>query len=526
MKKAFAMFLALALLLTVFAGCGSKQDAPAAGNNSQAAASGGKSAKSDLVIAIKGDIKQIGYAQNGRMVASLCAPTLFNCVQTENGSYEYVTDGTIVESYTWADDYGSITLKLKADVPMHDGTTLDAEDVVYSLQHTFELGSVAGYNILFDDVKALSELEVCVPFKSGMVSNWKDLGERMIFSKEAAEKAGDFALFTQSADFASYGPYQVTAWNAGDSVVMKKFDGYFAGNDSPITDLTIRRIDEDTTAFSELQTGGVNMILYPTQYDIDDVKAGVYPDIKYQTCPGLYQQLFVFNLDAGSKCADARVRQALCYAIDKQAMWEGAFESSGTLATTVASQTQEFMKSVEDPYPFDLDKAKALFAEAGIQEGDSLVCCVDNDTYRTTAFEMLKNNLSKIGIQLDVKTGDNATYLGYVTGGVDWDFEIGKSGMMGSMAKWLQTWWSVFHHGDTAKEDFSECLSMIDEILTTFDDAKREELTQTFAEKFSKEWCLTYPIRQDEYATLLSANLMGYSLAGEQINLVGAYFAE
>lgn len=33
------------------------------------------------------------------MVASLCAPTLFNCVQTENGSYEYVTDGTIVESY-------------------------------------------------------------------------------------------------------------------------------------------------------------------------------------------------------------------------------------------------------------------------------------------------------------------------------------------------------------------------------------------------------------------------------------------
>ena len=84
----------------------------------------------------------------------------------------------------------------------------------------------------------------------------------------------------------------------------------------------------------------------------------------------------------------------------------------------------------------------------------------------------------------------------------------------------------MFHHGDTAKEDFSECLNMIDEILTTFDDAKREELTQTFAEKFSKEWCLTYPIRQDEYATLLSANLMGYSLAGEQINLVGAYFAK
>lgn len=528
MKKIISMILALTMMLTVFAGCGSKQETPTVSvSGGQATeASGEKSGKSDLVIAIKGDIKQIGYAQNGRMVASLCAPTLFNCVQTEDGSYEYVTDGTIVDSYTWDDGYTGITLTLKSGVAMHDGTTLDAEDVVYSLQHAYELGSVAGLNIVFDDVKALGDLEVYVPFKSGMVSNWKDLGERMIFSKEAAEKVGDFALFTQSADFAGYGPYRVTAWNAGDSVVMKKFDNYFAGNDSPITDLTIRRIDEDTTAFSELQTGGVNMILYPTQYDINDVKDGLYPEIKYQTCPGLYQQLFVFNLDAGSKCADVRVRQALCYAIDKEAMWEGAFESSGYLATTVASQTQEFMKSVDDPYPFDLDKAKALFEEAGIHEGDSLVCCVDNDTYRTTAFEMLKNNLSKINIQLDVKTGDNATYLGYVTGGVDWDFEIGKSGMMGSMAKWLQTWWTVFHHGDTAKEDFSECLNMIDEILTTFDDAKREELTQTFAEKFSKEWCLTYPIRQDEYATLLSANLMGYSLAGEQINLVGAYFAQ
>ena len=101
----------------------------------------------------------------------------------------------------------------------------------------------------------------------------------------------------------------------------------------------MRRIDEDTTAFSELQTGGVNMILYPTQYDIDDVKNGVYEEIRYQTAPGLYQQLFVFNLDAGSACADVRVRQAICYAIDKEAMWKGAFESSGYLAYTPASMT-------------------------------------------------------------------------------------------------------------------------------------------------------------------------------------------
>ncbi len=61
---------------------------------------------------------------------------------------------------------------------------------------------------------------------------------------------------------------------------------------------------------------------------------------------------------------------------------------------------------------------------------------------------------------------------------------------------------------------------MMDGILECFDEEERYELTQEFAKKFTEEWCLTYPIRQDEYATLLSADLNGYSLAGEQINLI------
>ena len=170
---------------------------------------GGKSSKSDLVIAMKGDIKQIGYAQNGRMISSLVAPTLFNCIVTDDGSYEYVIENSIVDSYEWNEDYTAITLTLKEGVPMHDGTVLDAEDVVYSIKHTDEFGSVSGYNIVFEEVKALESNVVYVPFLSANIGNWKDVGERMIYSKEAAEASGDFAVFTQSDTFAGYGPYQV-----------------------------------------------------------------------------------------------------------------------------------------------------------------------------------------------------------------------------------------------------------------------------------------------------------------------------
>ena len=485
-----------------------------------------KSSKDNLVIAMAGDCQQIGYAQNGRMVASLTAPTLLNCVQTETGSYEYVTENSIVESYEWTEDNTHIVLKLREDVPMHDGTMLDAYDVVYSIENTDLLGSVNGINIDFENIEAVDDYTVDIGFLSARISNWKDLGERMIFSKEAYEECGDFDVFTTSDAFASYGPYRVTDWMAGDTMSFEKFDDYFLGNDSTINTITIRRIDESTVAMMELQTGGVDMILYPAQSDIDDVKAGVYENVKYQTCPGLYQQLIVFNLDESSACADVRVRQAICYAIDKQAMWEGAFEYSGTLAETVASQTLEFMEPMEDPYPQDLEKAKELMEEAGLTEGSTLTVCVDNDTYRTTAVEMFKNSMSQIGINVEIKTGDNASYLADVTQTVDWDLEFGKSGSMGSIAKWLEGWWTIFHHGDTASEDFTECLDMINQILSTYDDTEREELTKTFAEKYTKEWCLTYPIRQDEYATLVNAKLEGFSLAGEQLNVTGAYFAE
>lgn len=485
-----------------------------------------KSSKDNLVIAMAGDCHKIGYAQNGRMVSSLTAPTLLNCVQTETGSYEYVTENSIVESYEWTEDNSHIVLKLRQDVPMHDGTMLDAYDVECSIENADLMGSVNGINIDFDNIEVVDDYTVDIGFLSSRISNWKDIGERMIFSKEAFEEAGDFDVFTTSSAFASYGPYRVKDWMAGDTMTFEKFDDYFLGNDSTIKTITIRRIDEATVSMMELQTGGVDMILYPAQSDIDDVKAELYENIKYQTCPGLYQQLIVFNLDASSVCADVRVRQAICYAIDKQAMWEGAFESSGILANTVASQTLEFMKPMEDPYPQDLEKAKKLLEDAGVSEGSTLTVCVDNDPYRTTAVEMFKNAMGQIGINVEIKTGDNAAYLADVTQTVDWDLEFGKSGSMGSIAKWLDGWWTIFHHGDTASEDFSECLDMVNQILSTYDETEREQLTDIFVEKFAKDWCLTYPIRQDEYVTLINAKLEGFSLVGEQVNLVGAYFTE
>lgn len=534
-RKAATAILAIAVSASVLAGCGQSNGSTgssAASEESQSSSSGmgteaAKSSKDTLIIALQGDFKAMGYAQNGRMLSSIAAPTLFDCVETDAGNYEYaVDDKTVVESYEWNDDNTAITLHLKSGVAMHDGTTLDSEDIKTSLQVYADNNSVSSNNIIFDEISCDDDLTVTVPFSSAKVSNWIDLGSRMVFSKEAYESVGDYDLFTQSSDFAGYGPYKVTEWASGDSVTFEKFEGYFGTNDTPINKIVVRRIDEANIAMMELQTGGVDMVVYPAESDIKDVENGTYDNIAAISCPGLYQQIVWFNLAEGSRCADERVRQALCYAIDRGAMWSSAFESSGLLANTCGSSTLEFMDPIDDPYPQNPEKAKELLTEAGYGDGMNLVVCVDNDSYRSSAVEMFKNNVADLGITVDIHTGDNATYLGEVTGTTDWDLEFGKAGNLGSIAWWLDTQWDVFSHGNVAAEDFSDYYALRDEILAEFDDDKRDELTQDFVRQFYEKWTFFYPIRQDVYYTLINNKLNGFDRVGEQLNVTNMYFAE
>lgn len=542
MKKRFRSVLVIlliaALMLTGCAGQTSADNAKSTqSTEAQAPAgapTGGKSAKDTMVIAVAGDIPSLKGAQNSRTTASLTWPTLFTLHETQTGGYEYVIDEqSIAQKAEWSDDKQTLVITLKEGVTMHNGSTLTADDVVFSIalecDTTNNLNASPNMPTDGSGVEKVDEKTVKLTFNTVSVNNWNLAAQFRVFDKESYEASGAQDLQTYGMDpahFVSYGPYRFTEFSAGDHLSFEKFDNYFAGNDSTIQHITIRRIDESTVAMMELQTGGVDVIMYPANSDIVDVENGTYDNIKYTSAAGLYQQLVVFNLDASSLCADANVRKALCYAMNRQAMWEGAFESSGLFADTPVTRTQEFIETYDEPYPQDLEKAKQMLVDAGIPEGTTFTVCVDNDTYRTTAVEMFKNVMTGMGYQVDIKTGDNAAYLNDVLYTTDWDLEFGKSGMVGSVAYWVKSQWNLFNHGNTAKEDFTAFYAMEDEILAEFDDEARYQLTQNFMNAYVNDYCISYPIRQDVYGNLMAKDLEGFSRWGEQWNVVGAYFSK
>ena len=533
-KRLISVLLASALCLGLVACGGPSGTETKNPDPSQPGQSSQKSSKDTMTIAVAGDIPSLKGAQNSRTTASICWPTLFTLNETADGGYEYIIDQySAAASAEWSEDKQSLVITLKDGITMHNGTILDADDAAFSIAYECDSGNYmnASPNMPTDGsgVEKIDGKTIKLTFNSVSVNNWNLAGQFRIFDKESFEASGAADLSAYGMDpehFVSYGPYKFIEYAAGDHLTFEKFDNYFVENDSTIKTIIMRRIDEPTVAMMELQTGGVDVIMYPAETDISDVEKGVYDNIKYNSAAGLYQQLIVFNLDASSLCANANVRKALCYAIDRKSMWEGAFESSGFFADTPVTRTQEFIQTYEEPYPQDLAKAKEMLLAEGIEEGTTFTVCVDNDTYRTTAVEMFKNVMTSMGYNVEIKTGDNATYLSDVLYTTDWDIEFGKSGMIGSVAYWVVSQWPLFNHGNTAKEDFSDFYAMENAILSEFDDEARNKLTQEFIDAYVNEYCISYPIRQDVYGNLMVKNLEGVTRWGEQWNVIGAYFTE
>ena len=204
MKKRFkgvsiGLMAAIALLSACSSASPSASDTTAAEDSAPAAPEA--SSQNQLVIAISGDFGHLGEQQNGKMLASFAGDTLFTCIQNDKGSFEYVTEGSIVDSCEWINDNMALRLHLAENVKMHDDTILDAYDIEFSLKYSSENFPNTNINIDYDNIAVEDTYTIVVPFKSVQVSNWNDIGARYIYSKEAAEATDNYELFCQSSEY-------------------------------------------------------------------------------------------------------------------------------------------------------------------------------------------------------------------------------------------------------------------------------------------------------------------------------------
>jgi len=340
-------------------------------------------------------------------------PAAMGISQTEgyviNAMYEgltqYSREGEIVPRLAtgWdiSDDALTYTLTLRDGVQFHDGSLLDAEDVVVSLERHMALGlGNLGFILApVDSVTATDDMTVEIQLSTADFQFWAGLPHIKILSADAiaandmdGDMAGEF--FRENA--VGTGPYQLTRWDPGRQTEMSAFPDYWRGWEGPHVETFIARYGLDfSTRLLLMEDGEVHLIDWAGLSDIR--RAETSDAITYNL--GNPLQGFYHFMKQDGPLADVKVRQALMHAYPYEAMIEVMQGVALPLSSPAIGGTIGHC-DVFEPVQ-DMEAARALLAESDYADGFSLRQAYRHaNEPRRFAAVLFQEALAELGIEV------------------------------------------------------------------------------------------------------------------------------
>jgi peptide/nickel transport system substrate-binding protein len=325
----------------------------------------------------------------------------------------------LAESWTISKDGLQYTFKLRKGITFHDGTSFNAAAVKFSIERQInpdhpanKLGKYPFANYFFGNVKAvepLSDDRVAFLLKEPRASFLAVLtaGAASIVSPTAIMKAG---LDYPSAPVGT-GPFKFASWDRGQRVVLEKNPKYWKGP-VKIERVVYRPIVEDQARLTELLTGQLDLIV--------GVPADYVAQLESNQKVGLLKQtgVHVWYLGINNQKKpfdDRRVRQALNYAVDKQAIVRDVLKGTGTPSLGPVQPNTWGAEPGLKPYPYDPARAKKLLAEAGYPSGFTTTLWVPESGSGMQApvamSTVIQSNLKAVGVNVTMQTMEWGAYL-------------------------------------------------------------------------------------------------------------------
>lgn len=312
----------------------------------------------------------------------------------------------LAKSWEWASDT-ALEMVLRDDVKFHDGSSFDADDVIYTLNHVSnkDNGVLTYRNVSWiKDAEKLSDHKVRInltkPFPPALayLANAVFIMPSGHYDKAPTKADGKKDYGAVKA--VGTGPYMVGDVKAGSHVVMEKNANYMSNSPkgSPqIGKMRFRTISEMNTQLAELLTGGLDWI-----WDVPKDQAermGENPAVTIENAKTFRISYMAFDVDGDSGTdvfTKKKVRQAIAHAIDRKAI---AVNLVGPASEVIhsACHPDQFGCTQEVPqYAYDPEKAKALLAEAGYPNGFEF----DIYGYRQREFtEAVIGDLARVGVK-------------------------------------------------------------------------------------------------------------------------------
>ena len=204
------------------------------------------------------------------------------------------------------------------------------------------------------------------------------------------------------------GPYQLSAWAKGSSVTLTKWDGYRNAAAIKMKKVTFRFISDPAAQVAALLAGDVDAFPRVTPRSVPQFKTNA----KFQVVVSGSRAKTILAINNKKKpLDDVRVRRAICAAIDRKAVIEGAGDGYGApIGSHYVPGAFGFVDTT-GVNPFNIDKAKALLAEAGIKTPLTLSLVLPPPPYARQGGEVIAAQLAKIGIIAKIENVEWAQWL-------------------------------------------------------------------------------------------------------------------
>jgi len=310
----------------------------------------------------------------------------------------------LAESWTVSPDQLAWTFHLRRGVTFHDGSPFTADDVVYSyrriidekLANADKLSAVSG-------ITASDKSTVIITLKQPTPNLLTNLGgfKGLAIVQRRNVESGEIATHPVGT-----GPFAFQSQKSGDSITLEANPTYWAGAPK-VSGVTFRFISEPSTALSALQAGEIDWTDSIPAQRVAQLKDD--DSITLATTPSNDYWYLALN-EARAPWHDVRVRQAIAYAIDRDAIVQAT--SYGTaVANQLAIPKGNPWYTPYDTYRHDIERAKGLLRDAGAAPKtlDMLVTTEYPET--VTAAQIIADNLAPLGITVNIRTVDFATWL-------------------------------------------------------------------------------------------------------------------
>ena len=354
------------------------------------------SAAAELVIGMQQEPTSLDpTADATASIDSMMTQNVFESLTTvaENGEVQ----PNLATSWEVSEDGLTYTFMLAEGVTFHDGSTLDAEDVVYSFNRAMSEDSVNPSKDIFEPIESVKAVdpqtvEITLTNKDAFFLFNMGQGDSAIVASESVE--------TNNANPVGSGPFKFDSWTRGDRLTLVKNPDHRDADDVALDKVVFRFISDPAAATAAMMAEELDAFPgFPAPELLPQFEA----DPRFRVNVGSTEGEVILAMNNAKPPFDnVEVRRAVATAIDRDEIIEGAMYGQAVPIGSFYPPHGTAHVDLTDAYPHDSAKAEEMFEAAGVA-GATMTLRVPPFPYATRSAEIIQNQLAEAGINAKVE---------------------------------------------------------------------------------------------------------------------------